>query len=65
MATPMTAELRRGARVRFIGIVHWHVPFGAEGVVTGQDRDRWLVEFPVADKVETVSLWRSEMEVLG
>ena len=65
MATPMTTPvLRRGARVLFIGMVMLGVPFGAEGEVTGQDRDRWVVDFPVDGKVERVTLWRSEMEVL-
>lgn len=61
------AELKRGARVLFIGTVHPRVQFGTEGLVTGQNRDQWYVDFPVGapDHIETVKLWRSEMEVLG
>lgn len=58
------ATLKRGARVRFEGLVCLTVPFGAEGVVTGQDRDRWVVDFLVRGRVERVTLHRVELQVL-
>lgn len=65
MATTITPTLKRGARVRYVGIVRVPVPVGTEGLVVGQDRKRWIVDFLIDEKVERVTLHRTELKVIA